>query len=397
MEKYITRESRTSSLESLSNKRPRDEDGTWHKPKRPAYQRRANHGAENLRTDNRFAGLNTDEEGESSINIPIKKPTRVPPIVVEVKKDWTHQMVVDMVSKFTKNFHLYYKGSGKIAINCYSGESHQLLKDGLRKDEVPFHTFTRKDEKMTKIVIRGLPACVTESAKEELESLGFLGVKIIKLQKTSGTESEFPPLLIQLPVGADIAKFKKIKYLCNCVIQVQKFHSNNANGIQCFRCQRFGHSSRNCNHSPRCVKCMENHETKSCPIKERTETVQCCNCQEKHPANYRACKERVKYLEQQKSVNNRTKIKEPSAKNYQPRTNGRSYTDVVQNKCLEKSEINPAVPPLKTNDSKFTNDEVTSEMLDILSVISNIKNKFVSCSSPLEKVILVLKHLGHYV
>lgn len=300
-------------------------------------------------------------------------------------------MVIERVTKFTKGFHMKYKGSGKIAIHCNSGESHQLLKDGLRKDEVSFHTFTRKDEKKSKIVVRGLPACVTEEAKIELESLGFAGVSISKLQKSSGPESEFPPLLIQLPAGADIVKFKKIKFLCNCVIQIQKFHPNNSNGLQCFRCQRFGHSSRNCNLPPRCVKCTENHDTKSCPIKERTEAVQCCNCQEKHPANYRACKERVQYLKQLKSSNDIVK------KDYQPTVTGRSYTDAVKNKPFEEIPKIPDTPQLTSKGNVNAFDQVTSEMLDILSVIRTIKNKFVSCSSPLEKVILILKHLGHYV
>lgn len=70
MDKYLTSSvAKASSLESLTNKRNREEDGTWVNPKRTAFQRNVSSftGSENLRISNRFAGLNTDEEGESNI------------------------------------------------------------------------------------------------------------------------------------------------------------------------------------------------------------------------------------------------------------------------------------------------------------------------------------------
>lgn len=50
----------------------------------------------------------------------------------------------------------------------------------------------------------------------------------------------------------------------------------------------FGHSSSNCGHSPRCVKCGGDHTTRDC-TKPKEEKAKCCNCGGEHTANYRGC------------------------------------------------------------------------------------------------------------
>lgn len=62
---------------------------------------------------------------------------------------------------------------------------------------------------------------------------------------------------------------------------------------QCYNCQQLGHGCNNCGKTPRCLKCAQNHITKECPIKERSEEnrskLKCANCGGPHPANYRNC------------------------------------------------------------------------------------------------------------
>lgn len=64
--------------------------------------------------------------------------------------------------------------------------------------------------------------------------------------------------------------------------------------IQCFRCQRYGHSSRFCAMTPRCVKCSLIHEEGACTNNSRDTPAWCVNCGVLgHPANFRKC---PKYL-----------------------------------------------------------------------------------------------------
>jgi hypothetical protein len=46
--------------------------------------------------------------------------------------------------------------------------------------------------------------------------------------------------------------------------------------LQCKRCQRFGHSQRNCGYVPRCVACVETHVSGDCSTPKQQ--LKCCSC-----------------------------------------------------------------------------------------------------------------------
>ena len=64
---------------------------------------------------------------------------------------------------------------------------------------------------------------------------------------------------------------------------------------QCFKCQKFGHTTHNCPNSDTCRKCSENHPAKSC----KTDEPKCPNCQGPHPSTFKGC---PKYKEEIKKV-----------------------------------------------------------------------------------------------
>ncbi|VVD04375.1 unnamed protein product, partial [Leptidea sinapis] len=80
-----------------------------------------------------------------------------------------------------------------IKVRCYSAANHQILKDGLIKEKVEFYTYSRKDEKLPKVVIKGLPNFVQSDLPEELESVGFAGAVISELRTLRSTESNHSP------------------------------------------------------------------------------------------------------------------------------------------------------------------------------------------------------------
>jgi hypothetical protein len=57
--------------------------------------------------------------------------------------------------------------------------------------------------------------------------------------------------------------------------------------LECKRCQRFGHTQRNCGYAPRCVACGGSHHSGGCSTPR--EQTQCCGCGGNHTANYRGC------------------------------------------------------------------------------------------------------------
>lgn len=97
-----------------------------------------------------------------------------------------------------------------------------------------YYTYTRKDEKTPKVVIKGLPAYTEKDLPDELKKLGFVGATVTKLKLNN--EAPCPPYLVQLAEGSDVVKFRQIKYLFNCVITIEKFKPNLSSGRQCLSC-----------------------------------------------------------------------------------------------------------------------------------------------------------------
>lgn len=56
--------------------------------------------------------------------------------------------------------------------------------------------------------------------------------------------------------------------------------------LQCFNCQRIGHSYANCSFSPRCLKCGKNHKSSDC---NNASEPRCANCNGNHAAVSRSC------------------------------------------------------------------------------------------------------------
>ena len=57
---------------------------------------------------------------------------------------------------------------------------------------------------------------------------------------------------------------------------------------QCYNCQHFGHSAKNCKAKTKCVICGEGHSHKGCPNREKQQP-KCANCKGSHVANYKGC------------------------------------------------------------------------------------------------------------
>lgn len=367
MDKFVTRSSSTPNLDSNPTKRPRDESNEWRYPKRIAIPKRSSADNETS-TRNSFSKLPVDQDNEATE--PFKKASKkkksgnVPPIVIELHKDWTHQTIKDLIDRYDKNFHLEYKGNNRVKIQCGTPNGHQAVKSGLLKEDACFHTFTRKDEKLRKVVIKGLPDNLIDCLVAELEILGFPGATAthIKLRKPV----QCPPIIVQLPAETDMLKFKQIKYLFNCAIVIERFQSSNKNCTQCYRCQGFGHASRNCNRPARCVKCSLDHITSQCPTKGSIESVRCCNCKQDHPANYSQCKERLKYLE-------RIQTKRESIRN-----------TVISTKAPAKlfSEVAKSVPAIQAPVVPPTEEPKRLEQREMLNPISVHVRSVPTCEEP---------------
>ncbi|CAH2096053.1 unnamed protein product [Euphydryas editha] len=215
MERFLKR---SNSL----GKRPHDfptDTLQWEIPKRPARPAEANASVP-TNTTNRFTPLETNKllsdnpsKRHQDFTTVRKNTHKTPPIVIELKKEWSHEYIRVLISRYSATFHLQYRGNNKVAVCCYSPESHEAVKRGLKSENVPYHTFSRKDERTSKAVIFGLPAHVEPYLQEELNSLGFADVIVRKMKTLNGSNTTCPPFFVQLPPGSYIKRFKQIKYI----------------------------------------------------------------------------------------------------------------------------------------------------------------------------------------
>jgi hypothetical protein len=82
------------------------------------------------------------------------------------------------------------------------------------------------------------------------------------------------------------SKVRSITELCRLRVTVETYTAPKG-PLQCRRCQRFGHTQRNCGYAPRCVACGEGQLSGECSTPK--EQLKCCGCGGNHNANYRGC------------------------------------------------------------------------------------------------------------
>ncbi|XP_075151365.1 uncharacterized protein LOC142225479 [Haematobia irritans] len=177
---------------------------------------------------------------------------------------------------------------------------HSSMMAILREKSIHSYSFTPKEMKQTALVLRGLtPNTEIESIKSELDTLVPDTVaNIVKFTTANSIKNKIDTglFLVSLLPGKNISDVSKVTGLQNQIIEWEK-PKKKGTEIQCRRCQRWGHISRNCNSGYRCVKCDQNHNPGECQRKrEDNMEPYCNNCEEAgHPANWRGCPTYKKY------------------------------------------------------------------------------------------------------
>ncbi|GFV28276.1 uncharacterized protein TNCV_2221111 [Trichonephila clavipes] len=206
---------------------------------------------------------------------PISARPKVPPIMFKHKKA-NYKSIVKNLNKDFPDCDV--KLAGKyLKIFCKSSDEHRIVTEYLKEISEEFYVIDPPDSRPLKIVIKGLPIS-TEigEIQEDLTSQGFSVEKVAQLTR-SKTKSPLPIFMVELEKKPDSPDIFKMKKCCCLTVQVDAF--NRRPGVsQCYNCNLFNHSSKNCFMRTRCLKCGESHRTNECPIKERIQNPVCINC-----------------------------------------------------------------------------------------------------------------------
>ncbi|GFU32424.1 nucleic-acid-binding protein from transposon X-element [Trichonephila clavipes] len=152
-----------------------------------------------------------------------------------------------------------------------------------------FFALHPQDTKPQKIVIKGLPISTDiDDIKKDLSERGFLVNKVAQLTKLK-SKFKLPIFMVELQKSPDSPDIFKLDKCCYLTVKIDTFNRR-PGPTQCYNCNLFNHSSKNCHIKTRCLKCGEPHKTGDCPIKDLIENPVCINCNKTaHLANSHRC------------------------------------------------------------------------------------------------------------
>jgi hypothetical protein len=145
-----------------------------------------------------------------------------------------------------------------------------------------FHSFSLLEDRCMRLLLKNVGKRVLESGiKEELEALSISVQAVMQLlskRRNQDPEKDCPltpHFVVSVARVPDVAKVRSLTEICGLRIQVETYVAPKW-PLQCKRCQRFGHTQRNCGYAPRCVACGDAHPSGTCSTSKQQ--LKCCSC-----------------------------------------------------------------------------------------------------------------------
>ena len=199
------------------------------------------------------------------------------------------------------------KKSGDTALIVQSKADADILKVNLA-NKLPQHKIEQVSARTPTVNIVGLSR---EYGKEELFEMikkQNSGIKSVFDSDSSSEDKKFDIIAI-VPLKSRPSCFKAIIRVSNLIRVILSKQSDRIYVgsqpvckvydsfyiLRCYKCQQFGHHSRDCKNDAKCGHCAENHETRVCTVKANPLSASCANCVEsknpdhKHTANDLQC------------------------------------------------------------------------------------------------------------
>lgn len=264
-----------------------------------------------IKTQNRFALLNT-ENAEKTPQKNVLKETKPPPIMLYGIEDVgkLSQFLEEVANK--NDFSYRIASKNQLIISTNSVITYKALIEHIRSRGLIGHTFTCKDQKTMRIVIKHLHFSTPKDAIIAAIELSGNTVKgeIVTARKP-GTKEPLNTFFVNIVQHENNKLVKEIKYIYNQKVIIEDPKRQNTI-VQCKRCQQYGHTKNNCMRPYRCVKCAGPHITISCTMDKNTPAT-CTLCSGNHPANYKGCRV-YKEIYARKQVGQNTNLQPRSSK-----------------------------------------------------------------------------------
>ena len=207
------------------------------------------------------------------------------------------------------------KKSGDTAIIVQSKADAETLKVNLT-NTLPQHKVEQVSARTPTINVVGLSREYNKEELFEMIKRQNSGIKSVFESDASADDKKFDIVAI-VPLKSRPSCFKAIIRVSNLVRSILSKQCDRIYVgsqpvckvydsfyiLRCFKCQQFGHHSRDCKNDSKCGHCSDHHETRSCTVKANPLSASCANCIEaknpdsKHPANDLKCPQLIGYQE----------------------------------------------------------------------------------------------------
>lgn len=257
---------------------------------------------------NQYEALQVDTDAKESTVEKLKKP---PPIVLYGIQDTSKltELIDSVLSKVDYTYRFVTKN--QLRVNCTTIDAYKKLIEVVREKKLIGHTFTRKDERPYRIVIKNLhPTTPTDAIIEAVESTGNKVKGKIINARYGPNKTPLSTWFVNLEPSPNNGQIKQLKYIYHTSVTIED-PIRKREIPQCKRCQQYGHTKNNCLRPYRCVKCAESHNTIDCPKGDRSTPAKCALCLEDHPANYKGCRVFLE-IQSRKFKKSATKTQEPN-------------------------------------------------------------------------------------
>lgn len=235
----------------------------------------------NIPTSNRFEPL-TDLENEK--DAPEASSKKKPPPIIIPGKTLAGSIGTTLLANGYKDQHINFT-TNNINIYVHNYTDHKKIKTLLNNRGIQFYTHTPANERTHAFVLRGLD-CDPDPNDIQEELVHRYDLEVIRVSKMITTRC--PLFLVITQNNITQKQLEKINIINYTKVSWER-HQNKKIIIQCYRCQRWGHATANCQMNAKCLKCVGDHHTRECK-KPDTTPATCVNCGEDHPANSIECR-----------------------------------------------------------------------------------------------------------
>ncbi|KAL7724838.1 hypothetical protein ACLKA6_012824 [Drosophila palustris] len=195
--------------------------------------------------------------------IPPKSIARLPPpIVISLIRDRKLLFSkLDELVKSDENLAVKNLSNDGIRVQCHASSSYRSLAKWLEDSYCNWHSWQLKEERTCKFFVRGLHKSTDmQYISEVFTKLGHDVKSVVNITNKEKKPLElFAVEILRKSNNKEVFLIKKIGF----VIVTIELPKSRKGALQCYRCQRFGHSKTYCRNPPRYYKLAISPEKKN--------------------------------------------------------------------------------------------------------------------------------------